>query len=195
MRHLTLAAALLVTGVAAASTAGADPTETPATPTPSAIAAPTASDTPAATSTPPAATSTAPAATSIAPAATSTAPAATSTAATSTSAAVPAGAHQVTYTVTTTSDLTANIYYLSADPPDQASANAPQYMPMARTQVGPGAPWTVQATLTDPTKWAFVSASGGLRVNPEFHCEIAVDGQVVVSQQGGSGVQCALRPW
>jgi hypothetical protein len=68
-------------------------------------------------------------------------------------------------------------------------------MPMARTQVGPGAPWSFQATLNDPTKWAFVSASGGLRVNPEFRCEIAVDGQVVVSQQGGSGVQCALRPW
>jgi hypothetical protein len=189
MRHLTLAAALLVTGIAAASTAGADPTGTPATPTPSATATPTASDAPAATTAAPTSTSTAP--TSTAP--TSTAP--TSTAPTSTSAAVPAGAHQVTYTVTTTSDLTANIYYVSADPPDQAAANTPQYMPMARTQVGPGAPWTVQATLTDPTKWAFVSASGGLRVNPEFHCEIAVDGQVVVSQQGGSGVQCALRPW
>lgn len=194
MRHLTLAAALLVTGIAAASTAGADPTGTPATPTPSATATPTASDAPAATTAAPTSTSAAP--TSTAP--TSTAPTSTpstSTAPTSTSAAVPAGAHQVTYTVTTTSDLTANIYYVSADPPDQAAANTPQYMPMARTQVGPGAPWTVQATLTDPTKWAFVSASGGLRVNPEFHCEIAVDGQVVVSQQGGSGVQCALRPW
>ncbi|MFM9034473.1 MAG: hypothetical protein ACKOQ4_09320 [Mycobacterium sp.] len=106
-----------------------------------------------------------------------------------------AGSHQVTYTVTTTSDLTANIYYVTADPPDQASANTAQYMPMARTMVGPGAPWTFQASLNDPTKWAFVSASGGLRVNPEFRCEIAVDGQVVASQQGGSGVQCALRPW
>lgn len=105
------------------------------------------------------------------------------------------GAHQVTYTVTTTSDLTANIYYVSADPPDQGAANDPQYMPMARTLVGPGAPWSFQASLNDPTQWAFVSASGGLRVNPEFRCEIAVDGQVVVSQQGGSGVQCSLRPW
>lgn len=105
------------------------------------------------------------------------------------------GAHQVTYTVTTTSDLTANIYYVSADPPDQGAANDPQYMPMARTLVGPGAPWSFQASLEDPTQWAFVSASGGLRVNPEFRCEIAVDGQVVVSQQGGSGVQCSLRPW
>lgn len=106
-----------------------------------------------------------------------------------------AGAQQVTYTVTTTSDLTANIYYVSADPPDQSAANDPEFMPLARTTVGPGAPWTMQTTLNDPTQWAFVSASGGLRVNPEFRCEIAVDGQVVVSQQGGSGVQCALRPW
>ena len=84
---------------------------------------------------------------------------------------------------------------MTADPPNQAAANKPEFMPMSRTQVGPGSPWTLQANLSDPTKWAFVSASGGLRVNPEFHCEIAVDGQVVVSQQGGSGVQCALRPW
>ena len=85
----------------------------------------------------------------------------------------PTGPYQVTYTVTTTSDLTANIYYVTSDPPGQASANDPQYMPLARTGVGPGAPW----------------------VNPEFRCEIAVDGQVLVSTQGGSGVQCALRPW
>lgn len=107
----------------------------------------------------------------------------------------PAGPHQVTYTITTTSDLTANIYYVSADPPDQGAANDPQYMPQARTQVGPGAPWTFTTTLADPNQWAFVSASGGLRVNPEFHCEIAVDGQVLASEQGGSGVQCSLRPW
>ncbi len=111
------------------------------------------------------------------------------------SAAEPDAGQQVTYTVTTTSDLTANIYYVTADPPSQAAANDPLYMPLARIPVGPGAPWTFQTTLNDPTQWAFVSASGGLRVNPEFRCEIAVDGQVVVSQQGGSGVQCALRPW
>lgn len=118
-----------------------------------------------------------------------------STSATPTTSAAPAGAQQVTYTITTTSDLTANIYYVVGDPPDQAAANKPEFMPMARTMVGPSAPWTFQTNLEDPTQWAFVSASGGLRVNPEFRCEIAVDGQVVVSQQGGSGVQCALRPW
>ena len=186
MRYLTLAAALLVTGITAAATAGAEPTETPAPPTTSATATPSesATATPTASDTP---TSSA--------ASSSTEPSGTTSPSSTSSSAVPAGAHQVTYTVTTTSDLTANIYYVSTDPPDQAAANKPQYMPLARTQVGPGGPWTVQATLNDPTQWAFVSASGGLRVNPEFHCEIAVDGKVVVSQQGGSGVQCALRPW
>jgi hypothetical protein len=110
------------------------------------------------------------------------------------STAQPAG-HKVTYTVTTTSELSANIYYINADPPNQAVANTPEYMPAARVVVSPDAPWVLETTLNDPNQWAFVSASGGLRVNPDFHCEIAVDGQVVQSQQGGSGVQCSLRPW
>ncbi len=185
MRHLTLVAALVApvlaaTGIAAASSATADP------------AAPTTTEpTTASTSAAPASTSAAPASTetSAAPTSTSAAPASTET------SAAPTGARQVTYTVTTTSDLTANIYYVTADPPSKAEANDPKFMPLARTLVGPGSPWTFQATLDDPTEWAFVSASGGLRVNPEFRCEIAVDGEVVVSQQGGSGVQCSLRPW
>lgn len=111
-----------------------------------------------------------------------------------TSAADPA-AHTVTYTVTTTSDLTANIYHVIADPPDQAVANTDQYMPLAKVYVGPATPWVFETTLNDPNRWAYVSASGALRANPEFRCEIAVDGQVVVTQQGGSGVQCSLRPW
>ena len=187
MRHLTLAATLLATGIAAAGPAVAEPTDTPAPPSPSAGATPSPRTAPSESATPAPSDS---ATSSARPCSTDP----SSTVPTSTPS-VPAGAHQVTYTVTTTSDLTANIYYVSADPPDQASANKPQFMPLARTQVGPGAPWTVQATLNDPTQWAFVSASGGLRVNPEFRCEIAVDGKVVVSQQGGSGVQCALRPW
>ena len=175
------AALMLAAGMAGAFPAGADPTTTdpsvPATPAPSAMEAPEPSATASAEPTSPAPTTSTAAPTSSSP------------------AALPAGAHQVTYTITTTSDLTANIYYVTADPPNQAKANDPQFMPMARTGVGPGAPWTFQTTLNNPTQWAFVSASGGLRVNPEFHCELAVDGQVVASQQGGSGVQCALRPW
>ena len=180
--YVSGAAMMLAAGVAVASSAGADPSTAPTSsstaPSPSTTPGPTATDSAAPT-------------TSATPTST---PATNATSATPTSA-VAAGAHQVTYTVTTTSDLTANIYYVTADPPSQSAANDPKYMPMARQTVGPDAPWTLQTTLNDATKCAFVSASGGLRVNPEFHCEIAVDGQVVVSQQGGSGVQCALRPW
>lgn len=181
MRHLTVCTAVGAVAALAALTAGpaaAEPDDADATAAPATSAAPTAS-----TAEP---TNTAEPTSTAAPVAPSSEPSAAPTA---------GGAHQVTYTVTTTSDLTANIYYVTADPPNQGAANDPQFMPMARTMVGPGTPWTFQTTLDDPTQWGFVSASGGLRVNPEFRCEIAVDGQVVVSQQGGSGVQCSLRPW
>ncbi len=196
MRHLTAvgaAAILCAAGIVGASPVVADPVDTdpPATETSTAPSSTETSAAPSSTETSVAPTSTE---TSTAPSGTESSAAPSSTPSTA-PASDSAGARKVTYTVTTTSDLTANIYYVAGDPPDQASANKPQYMPMARTTVGPGAPWTMQASLDDPTQWAFVSASGGLRVNPEFRCEIAVDGQVVVSQQGGSGVQCALRPW
>ena len=192
MRYLTAvgtAAALLAAGIGAAPLAGAEPTTTEPTTTEPTTPEPT---TPEPATAEPATTE---------PATTEpTEPTGAQTPEAETVDTAPGGdqaggASQVTYTVTTTSDLTANIYYVTADPPEQSAANDPEYMPMDRTTVGPGAPWTFQTTLDDPTEWAFVSASGGLRVNPEFRCEIAVDGQTVVSQQGGSGVQCALRPW
>jgi hypothetical protein len=195
MRFVTVAAAVVATGIVGAVPAVADPAA-PTTTEPTA-AAPAEATSTAPTSTAPSGTPTSTEATSTAPASTPTSTAPTSTAPTSTAATstAPAGGRQVTYTVTTTSDLTANIYYVTGDPPSQAEANDPKFMPMARTLVGPGAPWTFQTNLADPNQWAFVSASGGLRVNPQFRCEIAVDGEVVVSQQGGSGVHCALRPW
>ncbi|WP_395306865.1 hypothetical protein V4U86_15515 [Mycobacterium sp. AMU20-3851] len=102
---------------------------------------------------------------------------------------------QVRYVVSATGELTANIYYVSADPPDRAAANSPEFMPLFRGVVGPGSPWVRETTLRDPQQWAFVSATGGSRVDPGLKCEIVVDGQTVVSQQGGSGVECALRSW
>ncbi len=108
-----------------------------------------------------------------------------------------ADGHQVTHTVTTTSDLNTNIQYIENDPPDQAAYDAEptKYLRQLRTPIVGGQPLVYSATLTDPNQWALIEASGGLRINPEFHCEIAVDGQVVVSQQGGSGVTCSTRPW
>ena len=66
---------------------------------------------------------------------------------------------------------------------------------IGRTPISGGQPLVYTATLADPSQWALVTASGGLRINPELHCEIAVDGEVLVSQQGGSGVTCSTRPW
>jgi hypothetical protein len=105
--------------------------------------------------------------------------------------------HEVTYTVTTTSDLTANIQYIETDPVSQAAyeADSSKYLKTIRTPIAGGQPLVYTAKLADPDQWALVAASGGLRVNPEFHCEIAVDGQLVVSQQGGSGVTCSTRRW
>ncbi|MGH3561418.1 MAG: hypothetical protein ACRDTN_06350, partial [Mycobacterium sp.] len=110
-----------------------------------------------------------------------------------TSSAEPEG-HQVTYTVTTTSDLNADIQYIEADPPSQAAydADSSKYLKVIRrTPITGGQPLVYTTTLANPNQWALINASGGLRINPEFHCEIAVDGQVVVSQQGGSGVTCS----
>ncbi|GFG85378.1 MAG: hypothetical protein WBH51_10205 [Mycolicibacter algericus] len=107
------------------------------------------------------------------------------------------GGHEVTYTITATSDLTGNISYIKTDPPSMAAynANSSEYLETVRVPIGGGQPLVYTATLADPGQWALVTASGGLRINPEFHCEIAVDGEVVVSQQGGSGVTCSTRPW
>lgn len=105
--------------------------------------------------------------------------------------------HEVTYTITATSDLTGNVSYIKTDPPSMSAynANSSEYLETVRVPIGGGQPLVYTTTLADPGQWALVTASGGLRINPEFHCEIAVDGEVVVSQQGGSGVTCSTRPW
>lgn len=118
-------------------------------------------------------------------------------AATHAAASADPSAHQVTYTVTTQSEMTGNISYINNQPPSQSAYNtdSSQYLTQVRTPLVPGQPWVYQATLTDPNQWALVSASGALRVAPQLHCEIAVDGVTVVQNDGASGVQCALRPW
>ena len=109
----------------------------------------------------------------------------------------PTDGHEVTYTITATSDLTGNISYIKTDPPSMAAynANSSQYLETVHAPISGGQPLVYTTTLADPGQWALVTASGGLRVNPEFHCEISVDGEVVVSEQGGSGVSCSTRPW
>jgi hypothetical protein len=120
-----------------------------------------------------------------------------------TSHADPAG-HQVTYTITATGNLTGSVRYMNSDPPSQAAfdANSSQYLTTVPTAFTAGQPLVYTATLANPNQWAFVNASGGCHwpdcgsgATPELHCEIAVDGQVVVSKNATTGVTCSTRPW
>ena len=120
-----------------------------------------------------------------------------------TSHADPAG-HQVTYTITSTGNLTGNVRYMNSDPPSQQAfnANSSQYLNTVQTAFTPDQPLVYTATLTNPNQWAFVAASGGCKwpdcssgAVAELHCEIAVDGQVVVTQNATTGVTCSTRPW
>jgi hypothetical protein len=104
---------------------------------------------------------------------------------------------KVRYTVTAGDTLQAKIYYMAAEPPSKAAydADSAPYMKFVQVGIDPETPWVYETTLTDPNQWAIVTASGALRTNPNFHCDIAVEGNVVVTQDAGSGVNCALRPW
>ncbi|MCV7285531.1 hypothetical protein H7J87_09340 [Mycolicibacterium wolinskyi] len=106
--------------------------------------------------------------------------------------------HQVTYTVTAESPVTADIYYREADPPTWAeySHNPYVFSPKAEVRVGPGQPWVLNVMLADPDRWAMVSAtSGRLPASPMFRCELAVDGVVITTGDGPKGALCALRHW
>jgi hypothetical protein len=114
-----------------------------------------------------------------------------------------ADGHQVTYTVTSPNNLTATVQYMNTDPPNQAAYNADssKYMTNVQAPLSGGQPVVYSTTLANPNQWAIVTASGILHWPDSgngpasFHCEIAVDGQVVVKQDATSAVTCATRPW
>lgn len=120
-----------------------------------------------------------------------------------TSHADPAG-HQVTYTITSTGNLTGNVRYMSSDPPSQAAydANSSQFMTTVPTPFAAGQPLVYNTTLANPNQWAIVTASGGCHWPDcdssniaQIQCQIAVDGQVVVTQSATTAVTCSTRPW
>ena len=120
-----------------------------------------------------------------------------------TSYADPPG-HQVTYTITTTGNLTGNVRYMNSDPPSQAAydANSSQFMNTVQTAFSAGQPLVYTTTLANPNQWAIVTASGGCHWpdcdssnTPQIQCQIAVDAQVVVTQSATTGVTCSTRPW
>ena len=116
----------------------------------------------------------------------------------------PAGAHadghQVTYTVTSPNNLTATVSYVSSDPPSQAAYNADpsKFSTSVQAPLSGGAPVTYTATLANPNQYASITASGMLHWPDsgngpaQVHCEIAVDGQVVVHQDATTTVTCRL---
>jgi len=115
-----------------------------------------------------------------------------------------ADGHQVTYTITTTGNLTGNVRYMNSDPASQAAfdANSSQYLTTVATPFAAGQPLVYNTTLANPNQWAFVNASGGCHWPdcdssnvPQIQCQIAVDGQVVVTQSATTGVTCSTRPW
>ena len=67
-------------------------------------------------------------------------------------AAEPEG-HQVTYTITSTSELSVDVQYIQTDPPSKAAynADADKYLATSRrTPISPGSPLVYTVTLADP---------------------------------------------
>ncbi len=108
--------------------------------------------------------------------------------------------HHIRYTVTTDEPFFAHIYYREVDPPSWSdySHNPDEFSPRADTDLGPNQPWVFETNLVDPTMWAMVVAQTGDGPefpSPAFHCTLAVDGAVVVTNSGPRGALCSLRKW
>ncbi len=106
--------------------------------------------------------------------------------------------HHVKYTLTAENPIYAEIYYLDREPNVFAdwSHNPYEFMPNVEADIGPSQPWTFELNLERPEQWAMVIANTGPEPGtPNFHCQIEVDGAVVVTNTGGKGVLCSLRKW
>ena len=106
--------------------------------------------------------------------------------------------HHVKYTLTAENPIWAEIYYLDHEPAVFAdwSHNPYEFMPNVEADVGPNQPWSFELNLEKPEQWAMVIANTGPEPGvPNYHCQIEVDGAVVVTNQGAKGVICSLRKW
>ena len=112
--------------------------------------------------------------------------------------AQPAG-QQVRYTLVSAGAADYTLNYLIAQPPSKQAYNADAYAFLKKEEVvlAPGVPWVFETTLEDP-QWAILTASTGVHAmqgSPNPHCEIAIDGQIAVQQDGPYTVQCQLSQW
>jgi hypothetical protein len=115
-----------------------------------------------------------------------------------TSSAEPGG-HQVRYTLTSAGGADFDLFYLINQPPNKQAYNADAYAFVKRETINlaPGVPWVFETTLADP-QWAILTVSStthGGQAAPNPHCEIAIDGQVVVQQDAPYNLQCQGSQW
>jgi hypothetical protein len=106
--------------------------------------------------------------------------------------------HHVKYTVTAQNPIYTDIYYLDHEPEKFAdySHNPYSFTPHIDVDLGPGKSWSYELDLSKPEVYAMVVASTGTEPGtPGLHCELAVDGAVVVSKDGPKGVLCSIRNW
>ncbi|ORB78227.1 hypothetical protein BST46_20375 [Mycobacterium timonense] len=106
--------------------------------------------------------------------------------------------HHVKYTVTAQHPIYTSIYYLDHEPAIFAdySHNPYSFTPHVDVDLAPGKPWSYELDLSKPEVYAMVVASTGTEPGtPGLHCDLTVDGAVVVSKDGPKGVLCSIRPW
>lgn len=107
--------------------------------------------------------------------------------------------HQVRYTLASGGAYEFDIFYLTSQPPSMEAFNADAYAYSKREKVSlaPGAPWVFETTMADP-QWAIMQVSSttrGGQAAPNAHCDIAVDGQIVVQHDDPYNVRCQLGQW
>jgi hypothetical protein len=106
--------------------------------------------------------------------------------------------HHIKYTLTAQNPIYANIYYIDQEPTtfSDYSHDPYRFTPNVQADIAPNKPWSFELNLAKPEYWAMVVVNTGSEPGtPQFHCDLSVDGAVVVSKDGPRGVLCSIRNW